>query len=296
PETAKSYTLGAILEPMPGTNATIDFWRIKRKNEIVQADPAAIIGGASPTSTPLDKQPGAQPGSFIYYDVDGNIATVTGFYRNASSTNTNGFDVELRHKMNLGGGWGKLSAQVNWTHVNRFSRTDADGNTFEYAGTHGPIALSSGSGTPKDRASFSLTLDKGPWTWTGMANYVGPLKLIDHKGEMAQDQGDGTVVDQANGLIWNWDGTSSLACGAFTTAGKPWNGNCKLPSFITYDIYAKWTPMKNLDINLSIQNVFNKMPPLDPYLVLSYGSNYNQGWHQSGAVGRYYTLGARYTF
>ena len=43
PETAKSYTLGLIFEPMPGTSATVDFWKIKRKNEIVQADPASII-------------------------------------------------------------------------------------------------------------------------------------------------------------------------------------------------------------------------------------------------------------
>ena len=33
-----------------------------------------------------------------------------------------------------------------------------------------------------------------------------------------------------------------------------------------------------------------------PYLVLTYGINYNQTWHQSGAVGRFFTLGAKYSF
>ena len=296
PETAKSSTLGFILEPTPGTSATIDFWKISRKNEIVQADPAAITAGVPTNGVPLSQVPGAQPNSFVYYDSDGNIATVTGFYRNAAKTNTNGFDMELRHKLNLGGGNGKLTAQLNWTHVNKFNRTDPDGNTFEYAGTHGPIVLSSGSGTPKDRASFSLTYEKNPWSVTGMVNYVGSIKMIDHKGEMAADQGDGTVVDAANGLIWNWDGTSSLNCGVFTVSGKNFNGNCKLPSFMTFDLYGKWSPMKNLDINVSVQNVFDKKAPLDPYLVLSYGVNYNQGWHQSGAVGRMYTVGAKYSF
>jgi iron complex outermembrane receptor protein len=47
---------------------------------------------------------------------------------------------------------------------------------------------------------------------------------------------------------------------------------------------------------LSIQNVFDKKAAFDPYLVLTYGINYNQTWQQSGAVGRFFTVGAKYTF
>jgi iron complex outermembrane receptor protein len=295
PEKAKSYTLGIIAEPWAGTSATLDYYKIKRKDEIVQADPALIIPPGTPlTAAPFTKLPGAQPNSFIYYDSTGQLATVTGFYMNASSTKTDGIDLELKHRMNLGS-VGKLTAQLNWSHVNSLKRTDPFGNTLEYAGTHGPIVQSSGAGNPKDRASFSLTLDRGPWTVTGMLNYVGPIKLVDHVGETAADNGDGTVTDVANGLIWNWDGTSSRQCGVFTLTGQPYNG-CKLPSFTTFDLYAKWTPIKNLDINFSVQNVFDRKAPFDPYLVLSYGINYNQGWHQAGALGRFFTVGARYTF
>jgi iron complex outermembrane receptor protein len=295
PEKAKSYTLGIIAEPWAGTSATLDYYKIKRKDEIVQADPALIIPAGTPlTAAPFTKLPGAQPNSFIYYDSTGQLATVTGFYMNAASTKTDGWDLELKHRMNLGS-VGKLTGQLNWSHVNSLKRTDPFGNTLEYAGTHGPIVQSSGAGNPKDRASFSLTLDRGPWTVTGMLNYVGPIKLVDHIGETAADNGDGTVTDVANGLIWNWDGTSSRQCGVFTLTGQPYNG-CKLPSFTTFDLYAKWTPVKNLDINFSVQNVFDRKAPFDPYLVLSYGINYNQGWHQAGALGRFYTIGARYTF
>lgn len=294
PEKAKSYTLGFIADPMPGTSMTVDFWKIDRKNEIVQADPAAIIpAGTSLTGAPLSKIPGALPNTFIYYDSTGQLTTVSGFYYNANQTNTNGVDVEFRHKMNLGEA-GKLTAQLNWTHTNKFRRTDASGNTVDYAGTSGPIVLSAGAGTPKDRASFSLTLDRGPWTVTGMFNYVGSMKLIDHKGEAAVDNGDGTVTDTTNGIIYPMG--SSLACGTFNAqTGEPYN-KCKLPSFTTFDLYAKWTPMKNLDINFSIQNVMARKPAFDPYLVLTYGINYNQTWQQSGAVGRFFTVGAKYTF
>ena len=294
PETAKSYSVGFILEPFAGTSATIDFWKIERKDEIIQADPALILGDAPQQSTPFNKLPGIQPGSFIYYDSTGQLTTVTGFYMNASKTKTDGVDVELRHRMNLGRG-GRLSAQFNWTHVNKYERTDPFGATLSYEGTHGPIVQSSGSGTPKDRMSLSLTWDSAPFTLSGVLNYVGPIKLIDHNGEVAEDEHDGTVLDAGNGLLWNYDGTSGLNCGAYTLSGRPYN-NCRLPSFTTLDLFGKWTPMKNLDINVSVQNVFDRTAPFDPYLVLSYGNNYNQGWHQSGAVGRFYTVGLRYTF
>ena len=69
-----------------------------------------------------------------------------------------------------------------------------------------------------------------------------------------------------------------------------------LPSFITFDLFGRWTPVKNLDINASIQNLFDRKAPFDPYLAVPYGVNYNQTWHQAGAVGRFFTLGAKYTF
>ena len=293
PETAKSYTLGLIAEPVAGTSATLDFWKIDRKNEIVQADPASIIPAGTPLDgPPLTRIPGAQPNTFVYYDSTGALSTVTGFYRNAAKTKTDGVDIELRHKMNLGQA-GKLTAQLNWTHVNKFQRTDPDGNTFDYAGTQGPIVLSAGAGTPKDRASLSLGWDRGPWTVTGVLNYVGPLKMIDHKGEQVTDNGDGTVTDDTNGLVYNSNGSTN--CSVFDLSGNPYN-NCRVPAFTTFDLFAKWTPMKNLDINFSIQNLFDRKAPFDPYLVLTYGINYNQTWHQSGAVGRFFTIGAKYSF
>lgn len=293
PEKAKSYTLGLIAEPVPGTSASIDLWNIKRKDEIVQADPAAIIPAGTPqTADPFTKIAGAQPNTFIYYDSTGQLATVTGFYYNATSTRTNGVDLELRHKMKLGAA-GNLSAQFTLTHVNKFERTLPDGTVREYAGTHGPISLSSGSGTPKDRGSFSLTWDRNPFSVTATVNYVGGLKLIDHKGEQAVDNGDGTVTDTTNGLIYTKG--STLDCSVFNTDGSASNG-CRLPSYTTVDLFMKWSPFKNLDLNFSVQNLFARKAPLDQYLVLTYGSNYNQAWHQSGAVGRLFTVGARYSF
>jgi iron complex outermembrane receptor protein len=303
PETAKSYTLGLIFDPLPSTSLTVDYWRVDRKNEIVQADPNSIIpagqcvnacDGTGGTPNLINQQvPGALPGTFIYYDIDGSIATVTGFNRNAAKTMTDGVDLEARHRMSLGD-IGRLSGQLNWTHVLKYKRTDADGNTFEYQGTHGPLVQSAGGGAPKDRATFSLTWDRGPFAVTGAVNYVGPIKMIDHVGEVSET--DGTTVHNGNtGVDYPDNGSGQLNCGVFTESGAIYNG-CKLPSFTTFDLFAKWSPTKNLDINFSVQNLFDKKAPFDPYLVLTYGINYNQTWHQQGAVGRFFTVGAKYTF
>jgi len=293
PEKAKSYTLGLIAEPVSGSSITVDLWKIDRKNEIVQADPATIIPAGTPlTGTPLSKIPGAQANSFIYYDSTGQLATVSGFYQNATSTKTSGVDLELRQKFKLGEA-GNLTAQLNWTHTQKYERTNIDGTTSDYVGTQGPIVLSAGAGTPKDRGSLSLTWDRGPYAITGVINYVGPLKLIDHNGEQATDNGDGTVTDNTNGLLYTNGG--NLNCAVFNTDGSP-ASNCRLPSFTTFDLFGKWNPTKNWEINASIQNVFDRKAPFDPYLVLTYGINYNQTWHGAGAVGRFFTLGAKYTF
>jgi iron complex outermembrane receptor protein len=292
PETAKSYTLGVILEPVRDFSATLDYWRIDRKNEILQADPNAIIGNLPTTGTPGTRISGAQPGTFIYYDVDGNIGAVTGFYQNASKTKTDGIDLELRYKMNLGEA-GKLTGQLFWTHVNKFERTDAQGNTVDYAGTHGPLVQSSGTGSPKDRATFALTFERGPWTGTVAVNYIGPITMVDHQGEVTDSNGDGTMTNANTGITYADAG--QFNCGVFHPDGTVFN-NCKLPSFTTFDLFGKWSPTKNWDINLSIQNLFDRKAPFDPYLAIPYGINYNQAYHQAGAVGRFFTVGAKYTF
>jgi len=188
---------------------------------------------------------------------------------------------------------GNLSGTLNWTHTKKFERTLATGETFEYAGTHGPIVLSAGAGTPKDRATASLTWDRGPFSLSGAINYIGPIKFIDHKGETATDNGDGTVTDPSNGLVYNSNGATN--CSVFTLSGEPYGG-CKLPAFTTFDLFGRWSPNKNLEFNVSIQNIFDKKAPFDPYLVNTYAINYNQTWHQQGAIGRFFTIGAKYTF
>ena len=70
-------------------------------------------------------------------------------------------------------------------------------------------------------------------------------------------------------------------------------GNCEIASFYTTDLSLRWRGIRNLEIFGSIQNVFDRVAPLDP---LTYGAVSFNPLDISGAVGRYYSLGLKYTF
>ena len=150
--------------------------------------------------------------------------------------------------------------------MNEFRRTDAYGTVHEFAGTHGDVNLSGDGGTPRTKVSVSLGWERGPWTLSGNVNHVSSISDTNEIG------GDCLDVD-AN--------------------GKPYLG-CRIASFTTVDVFGKWKMSKNLEFTASITNLFDKMAPLD---VQTYGRiNYNPSLHQSGAVGRYWNIGGRYTF
>ena len=67
----------------------------------------------------------------------------------------------------------------------------------------------------------------------------------------------------------------------------------KISSFTTFDLSGRWAVTDEFELSASVENVFDRIAPLDP---LTYGGvNYNP-MHFSGAIGRYFTVGAKYTF
>jgi len=45
-----------------------------------------------------------------------------------------------------------------------------------------------------------------------------------------------------------------------------------------------------------VLRVFDRKAPFDAYVVIPYLVNCNQAWHQAGAVARFSTVGAKYSF
>ncbi len=284
PEKAKSFTLGFVFDPTKDTSIVVDLYKVSRRNEILGADGTLVVGPNQETGTPGSIVDGQLPNSRIVYDENGDITAVFAPYINGGLTVTRGVDVEVTQKLNLGSA-GKLSASANYTRVLKFART-IDGVTYDYAGTHGPYVLSSAAGTPMERLSFGLTWDYADVSTTLRANYVGPMRGIDHTGAPYDPEATEGVTPP--------DGATVL-CGSYFPDGRAApTADCKIASFTTWDLFARWQVTKQLSLSASVTNLFNKLAPWDPY---TYGgTNYNPTYHQDGAVGRFFKLGVRYTF
>ena len=299
PEESKSYTFGVVIEPFRGTSASIDYYDIKRNNEINAADSAVLVGNLPRTDGPVNGQtPGAVPGSTLFYNELGTLTTAAGPYTNGNESRTSGLDFDVRQKFEFGK-LGSLSLGAAWTYLTKYEKTLdlQDGpETFDYLGTGGPFVLSSATGTPRTRGALTATWSRPTWSLTGRLNYVSSMELNDHKGVVLVDNGDGMFFSTGGdgGTYFVKDGVDGApACGVYTPDGLPFHG-CQSGSFTTLDLFAKTAFGEHTEFSLSVQNVTDKEAPFNPY---TYGGfNYNPAWTQAGAIGRFLSVTGRYSF
>ncbi|WP_235504228.1 MULTISPECIES: TonB-dependent receptor [Stenotrophomonas] len=191
----------------------------------------------------------------------GSILAVNTAYVNASSTKVQGIDTDIRQDIPLGNA-GDLRLDLQWSHISKFDLTE-DGQVSKYAGTHGNCDVTNCIGTPKDKVNFGATWNYQAWSISGLANFIGKMDNVGEQGGayLAKYE-DGTPVK-------------------------------KISSFTTFDLSGRWAVNDAFELSASVQNLFDRIAPLDP---VTYGAvNYNP-LHYSGAIGRYFTVGAKYTF
>jgi iron complex outermembrane receptor protein len=259
PEKSKSFSLGAVWDPLPRTSISLDAWQIERKNEINQETTLAAIAAGNVVRDPGSAIPSI-PGD------PGQIVAVLTNYINSNSTKVNGIDLDARTTFQLGDA-GSLTADIKWTHMFKFERTDLEGNTVDYAGTHGNCDATNCMGTPDNRINLGLSWDRGPLRLSGVVN---------HRGKF-----DNTLDKDAGECAFHFANGNDAPTG------------CKISSFTTLDLTAKYRFTNKAELFATIQNVFDKEPPLDP---LTYGAAGYNPLDYSGALGRYFQVGMRYTF
>lgn len=258
PEKTKGYTLGAVWDPLPNTSFTADWWQIERKDEINQM-PLAVAAALPPcTQTRQDNNLAGIPCS-------GTLLGTQAPYQNSAQSELDGYDLGFRQRFNMGE-YGRATFELHWSHLNKWKRIEKDGTSFDYAGTHGNCDVSNCIGTPKDKVNMTLGWTKGNWNVTGLVNWRSSFEARDWKGE------DCHVTD-ANGVD-----------------GPP---GCRIGSFWTMDLSARWQAQKDLQVFGSIQNLFDRVAPIDP---VTYGTISYNPMDQSGAIGRYFNIGVRYQF
>ena len=285
PEKSKSFTFGLLLEPIPQWSTTLDYYKIQIDNQIIPAsalgsfDPlASAVRGTQQQVTFGDGHTGLSPAGVIAY------STVP--YINGQTTQTTGVEFESKYTFNLEDK-SKFKVGFQFTRTLSYDMT-VDGVTYSLAGTHGPSIIGGNTGNPKDRAQLTLSYEKGPFTISTTTNYIGTYDVTDPSV---------AANDCASGITSN---TAEFANGA--TAPSQY---CTIPSFIYTNLNASYKVTKGLTLRGSITNLFDVQPPVDLNTYGGTGSNssssgsgapYNPSLHQTGAVGRFFSVGMDYKF
>lgn len=283
PEKSKSYTFGLIVEPIKGLNATIDYYSIDLRNQIVTAagnDPAFVPEFARGPITPIDiVLPNGTVG--VGTPKAGPILYAKSPYINLGSTKTTGIEADVNYRWRMGD-MGTLKAGLSWAHTISYKTIVADGVSYELAGTHGPSVVGGATGNPKDRGQLTLGWSRGPLDVTTTLNYVSSFSSLDPSV-----------------------GGTDCASTGLDVGGRTYFQNfdqplyyCHVPSFTSTNINVQYKVNKNLTLRAALLNAFDRQPPTD---VSTYGNSgagtaYNASLHQPGAIGRMWSLGLNYTF
>jgi iron complex outermembrane recepter protein len=283
PVKSLNETLGVIFEPSPMFSVSADYYYIRLTNDIISVLEAGGITSytslvrAAPASLPFCTGDGVANCTNSMTTPVGEAGFGTFPYVNAGQTKTEGFDVDWQSHFDLGD-YGKLSAELNYTHEIEYNVTFG-GTTYELAGTHGPSGISGDTGNPKDRAVFTLTYAKGPFTLASTVNYTSHFSITDPSAG---------IPDCLSALTYD---------GRFSSPTAPPPGGCTVHTWVAANIYTSWALSDQLMVHAAVNNVFNRQPPTD-YQTYGGGGGYayDASLHEEGAIGRFFLIGAAYKF
>jgi iron complex outermembrane receptor protein len=255
PETSRSGTVGFVLEPVKGINLSLDYWNIRRKDEIslksndellaAEAQQAAgvIVRGAlaqDPTFTPVDPGVTREAIQAQYGVTAGQLASINGSFLNVSRTRTSGFDVGAAARINSGIGRWDLS--LNATRLLDLKTFYSERNGGSYGDN-----LAGRYGYAKTVANFTAALQTGKINNSLRFVWNSPTSL---RGDYFDEQ-------------YTIEGCAELEWSA---------SECKVASYVRTDYNLSYTGFRNLILSAHVGNVFNRRPPVDYRAVNESGS------------------------
>ncbi|MFP5394073.1 MAG: TonB-dependent receptor domain-containing protein, partial [Gammaproteobacteria bacterium] len=243
PETSKSGTVGFVWEPARGYNLSVDYWNIKRKDEIATKTTDELL--ASEDSQPpgtITRLPREQDATFTsiegtnraalqaqYGVTKGPLAGLRGMFENVSKTKTSGIDVGGAARFQTG--IGRLDLGLNATYLIELRKYFTNLNGGSYGDN-----LAGEYGWSRTKANFTAALQTGAWTNSLRFVWNSPTKL-------KQEYYDDIYTDEA-------------------CEERGWS-TCRVASYVRTDYNLSWVPIKNLTLSANIHNLFNRRPPLD---------------------------------
>jgi len=166
PEKSVSYTFGVVLQPIQAVHLSIDWWEIRRTDEIESSytDGVNIRG----------------PVQAAYPTLPGPIISITAPYENLGVDEPKGLDYNLESKFELGSA-GALGFDIDYSHLisQKICQTSDPTTCVDVGGTHGPTGISGDTGTPRNRGQVTLDYSIGPAEAGVIMNYVSGYTDVD---------------------------------------------------------------------------------------------------------------------
>ncbi len=272
PEISTNFTAGVVAQPLRWLSFTVDYYNIRKTQAIVGANYATAVTAfyaAQPIPTGFAVTPDIADPSFP--TGQRRIANVTYGFINANSVLTDGIDFGATANLRLPHDI-KWSSSGETTLILRNNQTFPDGSIQRYAGTLGPFAITSASGTPRWRANWQNTFTLGKVSLTGTAYYTSGYR--------------GTADDYSGAQT---SGSCSNAVSTYLNSNPAVAVRCNVRDFVDFDMNLSIQATEKARFYVNVLNLFDVSPPFDPN---TYGgNNYNPAWANSGIVGRYFRAG-----
>jgi iron complex outermembrane recepter protein len=228
PEIADTYTVGLVLSPrmVPNLTVSVDYFDIKIKDVI------GAIGGNTILNDCLSQDMFCNdvhrdPGGSLWRTQAGYIIDTT---VNEGQLKTEGIDVKASYRQPLPA-LGSALFSVEGTHLNSLQTTPVVGGaSYDCTGLWGPTC---GGGNPKWRSVTNVTWST-PW--------------------------DGLDLN----VRWRYFGHDDVEFGSSNPflAGSPYLPLAHIPAYSWFDLTATFNVYKNVRLELGVNNIADKVPPL----------------------------------
>ena len=263
-ETARSFTLGMLLEPTKDIDLAIDAWYYERNNEIRVQRTADIMDAYNADRTAPAPQITRDPNPATWLPGvpnSGPIILLTRVYGNYKWTKTSGIDYDLNVRLPATD-FGKFSVKLSGTATKRYDRLVLQGV---------PIDRLVGTSTidiPRSRGSVTLRWATGDFNSFLRANHTDPI----------------SVAGSATCLNTNPPSATNALLRA--------EGRCKVGRERSLDLGVTYTGVKNLSLSgalLNAANDYNRSNGIPSSLTY-----WDPGL--AGQLGRRFTFNAEYKF
>lgn len=286
PETAKTWTVGAVLQPsfLPGFNMSVDYYNIKvddvigtpTSGDLINACFGSITAASAtnPACTVIRRNP-------ITGGLDGDPAITGGLFAplsNLGKLSTSGIDIIANYSNDLGFAKWASSLVVNHTISQKYQATPSALNR-ECVGFYSANCSFTGSLQPAWQ-----------WSWRNTFTFgkLDASVLWRHITSMRQEPDD--IL--ANGPAF----VGTIPAGAGAVGGRSVNFG-KIGAYDYFDLTLRFNMSDNITLTAAVQNLFDKEAPI-------VGSSIGTTTYNSGntfpstydALGRRFAVSARLKF